>query len=216
MSIQNLSGIRFGRLFVTSMLIRDRNSQVRWYFVCDCGNIILTLHNNLLKHRTESCGCLQKERAAFAQLKHGNNKRTGKSAEYRSWISMKARCCNTKSEFYSEYGGRGIKVCLHWLDSFENFLKDMGERPSKNHSIDRIDVNGDYCPENCRWATDKQQARNKRNNVYLEYKGEKRLLLEIAEEVGMNQKILHQRISRGWDITLAIETPQYRQSKYRN
>lgn len=117
--------------------------------------------------------------------------------EYRNWHNMKNRCLNQNIPEYKWYGARGIRVCDRWLNSFENFLADMGTRPSPKHSIDRIDNNGNYCPENCRWATQKQQSRNTRNNRKITINGICKTVAEWAEIVGMKQNSLLYRIRRG-------------------
>lgn len=118
---------------------------------------------------------------------------------YNSWASIKNRCNNPNDTHFSDYGGRGIKVCDRWLGEhgFENFLADMGERLSKDYSIDSIDVNGDYCPENCRWATSKEQANNKRNNLIIEHEGEIRTLPEWCDYFGVDITRARKRYYRG-------------------
>jgi hypothetical protein len=122
---------------------------------------------------------------------------------YQSWRHIFQRCYNPKHNAYNRYGGRGIKVCDRWLESYENFLLDMGERPIGMY-LDRIDNNGDYTPENCRWATPKEQARNKRNNHLLTYNGETRCLAEWAEITGIHPQTLINRIRNGWDVPKAL------------
>lgn len=134
-----------------------------------------------------------------SQYKHGGRK----TDEYRIWRHMRNRCENKNSPAYLWYGGRGIKICDQWLD-FKKFIDDMGNRPSKKHSIDRIDVNGDYEPLNCRWATMKTQQRNRRNNVFYTYKGVTAPLAELCEIHGCKYKTVHMRLSKGASIELAL------------
>ena len=162
MKFIDLTGKKFGRLMVLHPIRGGK--RILWECLCDCGNITKTSGPRLNRGETQSCGCLQKEkqsdRISLSNIVHGHNKKGHQSLTHKSWTSMLHRCrCATYTGF-NYYGGRGIKVCERW-QKFESFLADMGERPSKNYSIDRIDVNGDYEPKNCRWATKSQQQRNK-------------------------------------------------------
>ena len=133
----------------------------RYLCVCDCGTVRSVIGRSLRKGITKSCGCLQKERAAAAQVKHGHASRGGTTRTYYTWTGMIARCTQPHHGHYKYYGARGIKVCDRWLNSFENFLADMGERPA-GRTIDRKNNDGNYEPSNCRWATPKEQVRNQR------------------------------------------------------
>lgn len=134
--------------------------------------------------------------------------------EYRIWRGMKSRCYNSKERAYPRYGGRGIKICDRWRDSFENFLSDMGERPSKNHSIDRIDNDGGYCPENCRWATRKQQNSNYSRNFMVTYNGVTKTLTSWCEDLNLNYATIHSRIKvYGYSPEEAFNRP-YMEKRY--
>ena len=126
---------------------------------------------------------------------------------YNTWQKILSRCLNQNDKVYKNYGGRGIKVCDRWADSFENFLKDMGKKPSAKHSIERIDNNGDYSPENCRWATPKEQTWNRRNTIYVDYNGKKIALPELAHQFNMKTSIVYKRLKRGWDLKTALTAP---------
>jgi hypothetical protein len=125
---------------------------------------------------------------------------------------MKDRCYNPNNKQFVDYGGRGIKVCDRWAipSGFQNFLEDMGRRPSSDHSLDRIDVNGDYCPENCRWATRKEQCRNKRSNKLLTWKGRTQCMSQWADDFAISYVCLKSRLRRGWSTEKALTTPTKR------
>jgi hypothetical protein len=149
----DLIGQRFCRLVVKHRG-KDEKNLVVWECLCDCGNTVYAHTGSLTSGKTKSCGCLRKDRTTKHHM--------SSSCEYRVWASMKDRCSNSKNKRYKDYGGRGIDVCQRWKDSFTNFLEDMGARPSPQHSIDRIDNNMGYIPDNCKWSTRSEQQRNKR------------------------------------------------------
>jgi hypothetical protein len=126
---------------------------------------------------------------------------------YYVWKSMKNRCDNPTVRVFPNYGGRGIQVCDRWRDSFVNFLADMGERPSPQHWIERIDNNGHYAPDNCRWATPTEQGRNRRDNRTLSHDGETRTLTDWARHVGLRRETIANRLRWGWDVADALTTP---------
>lgn len=140
-------------------------------------------------------------------MKHGHARQGNISPEWRAWSSMRSRCLLETHPAYDRYGGRGIRVCERW-ESFEAFLEDMGPRPSADHSLDRKDNDGDYTPENCRWATRKQQTRNRRDNRLLTIEGVTKPAATWAEDVGLNYSILKDRIRSGWEPKRAVFTPR--------
>lgn len=148
----DLCGKKFGRLSVLSEDGRNKDGNVMWLCKCDCGNEIITSVRNLVRGDTHSCGCYRDEYYSSAR-KHGHTFNGHKTSEYRSWSAMKARCLNAKNKYYYNYGGRGIKICKRWINGFENFIQDMGPKPSSKHSLERINNNRGYTPKNCKWAT---------------------------------------------------------------
>ena len=162
----DLTGQRFGRLTVIQDTSERKCGCVIWYCSCDCGNKVRITSGNLINKSTKSCGCLQKEIASKTGKlnKHGHYAGNKASPTYFSWRAMKTRCGNPKHDSYKYYGGRGVTVCKRWANSFENFLIDMGERP-EGTSLDRIDTNGNYRPDNCKWSTPTEQQHNRRDNI---------------------------------------------------
>lgn len=167
---------------------------------CVCGTENMVNVYNLASGKTNSCGCAAKPIRA---RKHG----LSKTPEYQIWKAIKARCYGVNHKNYPKYGGRGIRVCDRWRDSFDSFYADMGPRPSNRHSIDRIDTNGDYSPDNCRWATQVEQTRNTRRNALVTYNGETKTVAEWSTIIGMMSSTLYHRIAAGWSAERAIETP---------
>lgn len=172
MKVENYIGKTYNRLTII-----ENNGLSKITCICLCGNIWIGKLNMLKRGLIKSCGCYQKEIATSHGLTH--------SSEYYSWKSMKGRCLNKNNPQYKNYGGRGITICKEWLQ-FENFLKDMQFKPSKDYSIERIDNNLGYFKENCRWATRKEQQNNRRNNKLIAYKGKLQNLTDWCKELNLN------------------------------
>lgn len=200
--VQDLTGQTFGRLTVVKYAGKQGHNHI-WHCRCECGVEKLVQAANLKSGGTKSCGCLAHEVWSAANQTHGC---TG-SLTHTSWCSMKERCYRKNHHAYHNYGGRGIEVCARWKDSFENFLADMGERPSSKHSIEREDNDGNYCPTNCVWKTRKEQARNKRNNRMLTHDGKTQCLAAWVEELEISRYVLRGRLNRGWSVERALTTP---------
>lgn len=185
--IIDMAGQRFTNIVVIERsYVKTNQKSAMWVCRCDCGNIFITSRSRLLNGVNKSCGCGKYGK----HIKHG----LYKTAEYRAWRGMIGRCYSKTNKRYELYGGRGISVCKRWLNDFMNFYNDIGERPSKDHSIDRIDVNGNYEPENCKWSTQKEQCRNRRVNVKYNYNGKNITLPEWSELLGIPLVTLRYRI----------------------
>jgi hypothetical protein len=202
--VKDITGQKFGRLFVIEISDKKVNRNTYWKCKCDCGNVTHVLSANLAKGITKSCGCYQRDRARAA----GDRTRTHgmtKTTTYNVWSSMMQRCENTNAKDYYRYGAVGIRVSPEW-HSFENFLADMGVRP-KGKSIDRIDNKKGYFAENCRWADAKTQQRNKNNNRLITSEGLTLTIAEWAERKGINRITLGDRLNKGWSEHDAINRP---------
>lgn len=195
-------GKRFGSLVVLGDAPRRENGLRRVLAQCDCGSISDVLLYNVTGGHTRSCGC----QASGATHRHSVGGAISRT--YSTWRAMKARCLNARHPGYAEYGGRGITICERWVKSFENFLADMGERPDRM-TLDRFpDVDGNYEPGNCRWATSRMQQNNRRYTVIIEHDGIKKPLSEWAEERGMSIDALYNRIHKlKWNVERALTTP---------
>ena len=184
----DMIGKRFGRLVVISRAENSKAGHPRWNCLCDCGGTTITDGQDLRNGHTKSCGCLHKERDSEVHIKHGMSE----TPNYGVWTDMKQRCLNPNNKHYKDYGGRGIVVCERW-DKFENFYADMGNKP-KGLTLERRDNNKGYFPENCFWATRKEQNRNKRSNRIIKYDGKEQCLMTWSEELGINYNTLRKRL----------------------
>lgn len=197
----DLSNRWFGRLRVIRS-IGSRSGRQFWKCLCSCGNVTDVESSSLVRGNTTSCGCARYENATASSTTHGMSH----LPEYSTWKSIRRRCLVETSKDYKDYGGRGIKICDTWIESFENFYADMGPRPSPNHSIDRENNNGNYEPGNCRWTTAEEQALNKRTTRYVIYHGESIPMVQLARTHGINYSRLKYLLNKGYSAEDAVAT----------
>lgn len=197
-----LDGMRFGRLVVICREPSNKKEKPKFRCLCDCGNTTVVDGKNLRKENgTRSCGCYARERAREAHTKHGGEG----TRLYRIWGGMKARCYNPNNKSYYTYGGRGIKLCEEWEHDFGAFQKWSIEHGYKDYlTIERIDNDGPYSPENCRWATTKEQSHNKSTSRLITYNGETKALSAWADEIGIHKDTLLSRLKKGLPLEEAF------------
>lgn len=194
----DLQGQRFGALVVLSQAPNWRKKRAMWNCQCDCGVQIVVSGMKLRQGSNKACG-LRGHRWTSVTA---NKWEQRYPAEYQTWSSMRQRCSNPKHHNYVRY--KGVKICERWND-FGNFLADMGPRPSRQHTIDRYpNQQGNYEPDNCRWATKKEQSRNMRNNLFVERGGERLLLVDLLDELGINHQLVRSRLNIGWSLEEAL------------
>jgi sugar diacid utilization regulator len=209
--MKNLLGMKFGRLTVLGLDDqRASDGQARWICLCNCGETTVVMGGNLTRGHSKSCGCWMRERMSKLNLTHGKSS----LKIYSIWMGMLKRCQSRNDPSYDRYGGRGIKVCKRW-QKFENFCADMGD-PPPGMTLDRIDNDSDYSPENCQWATIQEQNNNKRNNRMFEYRGEEFTITQLARQVGMHPETLRYRLRNGWSLEKAVETPVQRSQTFQS
>lgn len=211
----DLSGQRFGFLTVLRRdgnhmrkykSKRDRKGPILWLCRCDCGQEIRARSDLLIRGRRKSCAMNGHKNMEY--LKDlPRSPRHDAPSEYSTWEHMLRRCYYKKDDKYSIYGARGITVCERWRTSFLSFLADMGRKPTPQHTIDRKNNDGNYEPANCRWATAKEQGRNLRRSVYVEYNGERQLLMDVADRAGLNRAVIYGRLKMGWSLEDSLTTP---------
>ena len=201
----DITGQKFGRLTAIEKTNKKNSKGYLWYCKCDCGNICYTNSYRLRSGHTKSCGCITKKHGFFG------------TRIYKIWDSMKQRCYNPKCDAYMNYGGRGITICDEWKNDFMSFCNwSMNNGYSDNLTIDRIDVNGNYEPSNCRWADDIIQHNNTRKNPHFEYKGEIHTIPEWSRITGLNINTIKERIFKyHWSIEDSLTTPPDKQNRKR-
>jgi hypothetical protein len=203
----DLTGQRFTRWLVIDRAYTPSTKGSMWNCECDCGTLRVVSLSNLRGNLSKSCGCLHRERLGNRRRTHGMSQ--GKSPEYAVWQNIKTRCTNKKRREYKNYGGRGIVMSPRWITSFENFLADVGKRPSPKHTIDRIDNDRGYEPGNVRWATRTEQNQNKRNSRLVTHDGVTKTVAAWARDLGFTSDFLYYRLfNRGMSFENAISTPK--------
>lgn len=200
---KNIAGERYGRLVAASY--QGPGPQKRgslWLFRCDCSAELVRIAGDVRRGMIRSCGCAQIDSQVRRLRTHGRSR----TPEWATWNTMKMRCTNPNNPVYRHYGGRGIVVCDRWLNSFAAFFEDMGERPSPKHRLDRIDNDGPYSPDNCRWATQKEQCRNTRQNRLITFRDETLCITDWAARLDIHPVTLHLRVKKGWPLDRALTT----------
>lgn len=200
--IKDLTGQRFGRLTVKGFSQKDRHNKGHWVCQCDCGNVVDVETHQLKSGKTKSCGCLKSEKTRERVKTHGD---TG-SRLYWVWAAIIQRCTNPANAAYNNYGGRGIKVCEEWQNSFETFRDwALANGYRQGQTIDRQNNNGDYCPDNCRLADRKTQNNNKRNTKQIEFMGERHSVTEWARIIGVDRATIRKRHAAGLPLDIPIK-----------
>ena len=198
----DLTGKKFGRLIVIKLHNREKNA--KWLCRCECGNEKIVSQGNLITNHIQSCGCLFKEVHKIGNPKHN----LYYTRIYKIWKGMKDRCYLITNQAYERYGGRGITICDEWKNNVENFYNwSMENGYEENLTIDRIDNNKGYSPDNCRWATRLEQQNNTRKNIYYEYNGEKLTLSQLSRKYKIAIPTLYKRLKKFDNVKKAIETP---------
>ena len=199
----NLLGQRFGRFVVLAEAPkRPQSRSAYWHCRCDCGTERVVEGKSLRNGSSKSCGCYMKDAMTKRFTTHGHSRHPETSYTYRKWVNAKTRCLRENSPRWHDYGGRGIKICDRWRDSFAHFLEDMGFCPP-GYSLERLDNDGDYEPGNCVWATLREQAQNKRNTIHLEYRGKHYPSLKaLSKKLGITYHVILYRYKRRGKLTL--------------
>jgi len=195
---------RYGRLIVIEEAGRNLCGHRRFECRCDCGTVRVATACDLRSGHTRSCGCLAREMLSRRRTTHGYSRGDKRSPEYSAWAGMIQRCTNPRNDSYKRYGGRGIKVCERWRNSFADFRADVGERPGPGYSLDRTENDGHYEPGNARWATLQMQSRNKCNNRIVLHEGTRMPLVSACEITGVNYDVAKARLRSGWPVERAL------------
>jgi len=194
---EDITGQKFNMLTAIKFSHKDKSRNHYWLVSCECGKEKIITRGSLRSGNSRSCGCYQLEKVTT----HGLTK----TSEYETWGCMKQRCLNPNVAAYKNYGGRGIKICDRWLNSFPNFLEDMRNKPTSKHSIDRIDNDGDYEPSNCRWSTKLEQANNKRTSINITFKNETKTLAQWCQLLKLNYNMAKWYYRKGLPLQKIVD-----------
>jgi hypothetical protein len=201
--MKDLIGMKFNRWTVISSEYTQKGNKREWKCRCECGSVRYVRELGLKSGGSKSCGCYKRDALRARQTKHGG----AYTLEYASWYTMITRCTNPESISFPSYGGRGIKVCDRWKD-FLVFQSDMGHRPSPQHSLDRVNNDGDYEPGNCRWATRLEQSNNQRSNRLITFRGKTLSVAEMCRTYGKDHLLVRSRLREGWSVDAAMTYPR--------
>lgn len=204
----DLTGQRFGRLSVVCKCGSDKYGAALWQCKCECGKTVTKRGSALRAGHAKSCGCLHDELSSLRMAEQNRTHAMSNTRLYEIWSDLKRRCSNPNHRAFDRYGGRGIKFCAEWAEFLPFYVWSVANGYSETLTIERVDNDGDYCPENCRWATRKDQANNKSITVFYELDGVKYTLPQLCEKCGISYGTLYTRINKhGWSVKAAITTP---------
>ena len=203
--LKDLTGMKFNMLTVISRAENAKSGKARWNCLCDCGKMTIVTGSNLINEAVKSCGCLSSATATQRCTTHGKSK----TRIYQVWFGMKRRCNDPKMQSYKYYGMRGIYVCDEWDNSFQTFYDwAISHGYSDNLTIDRIDNNGPYSPDNCRWVTRQEQDNNRRRCIMICYQGRTQNLMQWCKELDLDYKLIYNRMFQsGMSFEKAVNTP---------
>lgn len=204
MKKRDLTGMRSGHIVAISYNTKTDNGGCKWNVRCDCGEEFVVWAEQVTRQRTKQCRKCRNKLISVMRSTHGQRK----STTYSTWSQMIDRCTNPKSGNWDNYGGRGITICNQWKDSFENFLKDMGERP-EGKTIDRKNNDGNYEPENCHWASATEQGNNRRTNKTITFNGKSQTFSEWGRELGIDKTLIRQRVLSGWPVEKVLSQERF-------
>lgn len=208
----DITGQKFGKLTAIERCGTARDGKAIWLFRCDCGNYHKVSGRDVRDGHSRSCGCLATELLIKRNFKHGHTKHNNiATPEYKAWLQMRKRVESPTYHAYQHYKDRGIKICDAWLgdNGFNNFFDDMGKKPTPGYTLERIDNNKGYEPDNCRWATMAEQNLNKSSNKLITYMDITMTQKEWGDKVGIDQTVIHKRLKRGWSIEDTLTKPLY-------